>query len=470
MESSQKFIRGTIFQLLARVFFLFATMSIHFFSARYLGKNLYGILTLLLTIALIFRLFIVGGTYQTVSHFIAYYPDKIGEIYKTTIFMQIILTIFVSLAFVLLSPFIANFLKEEAIKKYGLYILLTIFSMSFYSYFTAIINGLKKLREQSLISMIYDFLRMSFIIAGLYCFKDLSFFFLGLFAATFIAGLIAMNLVFKNVFIKRSGFFPIKPLLFFSLPLIILTLLNTFLLNVDVLVIKRILVKNEFVGLYSAIANIAKVPYHIYLGFAFAILPTFSSFYSDNKKEKVNFYLAKIIKIIFIFSSFMTIICFYKGREIIRLIYGPKYEEGGIFLSGLIFSYSLLSIIILFNTTYISKKKNFFPVLLNTLILSLLILSDAIFVKFFGLKGAVYGAIITFLPFVIFLSASFFKKIFYKSQFKFAILILLTFFISYILKNMPFLAYTLLITFFYFFLALLLKIISPSELCFLIKK
>lgn len=462
------FIRGTAAQLVARLFFLISTIVLHKVAANILSPEQYATLGFLLIISLIFRLFLIGGVNQTVSHFLASTPDNQGAVLKSSFKLQLILTLIIVVLFIASVPVLQYLFEEKALNVCLLPLALTIGLMSLYGFYTAVLNGLHLLSRQAGVSMIYDFLRALGPIAGLLLFNNKLFgFFSGL---AFSMGLSALIVAFRVPRIAPAKeHFPLKILIKFAIPLVCITLLNTLFIHLDYLTVKKLFGSTEASAFYYSASNLAKVPYQIYIGFAFAILPFFSKLFLMNDHMKARTCFISILKFIFLASGFAFVITFYKGEYFMALVYNESYRPAAALLPRLILSYTFAAITILVNTTAIAAKKKGLVFRMNLFMVCLGAVLCYLFTRFIGYEATPFAIMITAmiaLPLALYKIFDNMQKLFTPILYYFLILSLLLW-VLHLFRSLNVYLFCFVAAFLYISIFSVFRIIRKDDIRFL---
>lgn len=123
----------------------------------------------------------------------------------------------------------------------------------------------------------------------------------------------------------RSGFESVKKISRFSFYQLLFNLTNYFVTNSDTLLVGKFL-GEEKAGLYNKSYQLMTYPVSMFSGAITPALHPILSEYQDDR-EKMYDYMVRIFRILIYFSVFVSSVCFFAPREIIRLLYGNNWDS-----------------------------------------------------------------------------------------------------------------------------------------------
>ena len=353
--------------LLALVLSKVFSYSYRIIIARYFGANIYGVLSLALVVIGFFVAFFTLGFPDGVTRFVALYrgkkeDKKIKSLLDFSSKILLIISIIASLICFFLSDFIAiNIFHNPSISHFLKSLSIVIPFWIFAAFFLSIIRAYEKIGVYSIIENIIQnagkvFFLILFILFGLRENAILFSFFAGIFLMFLSSYLyfkikIAPRLNGTNQKLKKTDS---SAFLSYSLPLMFLGVISTFLFWIDSFTIGFFKSTLE-VGYYNAVVPIAillSLTPQIFLRLTF---PLITKEYSQKKLSHIKEVSKQISKWIFIINLPVFILMFLFPGAIINILFGEEYLiaitalrfllVGSLFSSIAIISNNLLSMI-----------------------------------------------------------------------------------------------------------------------------
>lgn len=314
------------------IILFFSTMGLnvfaflfHFYMGRALGPSNYGVLGVLLAIALFFTI-AVFTTQTSIAKFTSEFKakkqyDKINFLLRASLKKLTLYGLIAVLIFIAISPLLAKFLHIPT----SLLILLSplILFINLLAINRGIMQGLQRFKKLgfNLISegILKFFGGILLVLIGWEVY--------GAIVAIVLSVVIALILSFKplkeilNNSIKK---FNTKLVYKYSLPVLIMLLSLTAFYNVDILLVKHFF-SNKDAGFYSATSLIGKILFFGSLSISQVMFPKVSNLYTKKKPHKHILY-----KSLFIISLFLVpgiIIYFLFPKIVILVLYGKQFLE-----------------------------------------------------------------------------------------------------------------------------------------------
>src|SRR3989344_4728605 len=248
--------KGTIYLTLASLAVVLSNYLINIGVARFLGIELYGVFGILTSLFFINSIFLNTGVPLSVSKFMAESKYSFSAIFRSSLILQLVLTVSLVLFYLIFSRIISvNLLNDPSLTRYLLLVGVAVVPLSFLSLYTdGFFSGLRDFKKQAIVRIIYSFLRIILVIfflaLGFQLYGVLTGFFLSALGCLLLALFIfKKKKYFENPLSLKISIFKI---LRFSTPLVIASLAFTLTRSVNVLFIKGILNDNIQAGLYTA--------------------------------------------------------------------------------------------------------------------------------------------------------------------------------------------------------------------------
>jgi len=312
---------------------------------------------------------ILAGSVNTIIvRFVAEYfskheDDKLKLFYEKTFKIFIVLSILISLLFIILSPLIKNYLNIDNI---WYVVLVGVGISAFYlqSLNSAFLQGLMKFKLISLLNAVGSFIKLLvgvvLVLFGLKVFSGLLAI-LVMSLGVFIVGLIPLRFLLAKRKVQNVHV-PIREIFKYSLPSFFTILFLTFFTSADVILVKHFFNAHD-AGFYAGLSLIGKVIFYFTGPIPLVMFPLLVKRYHNGENFHGLFYLALLLVLLpslaiagfyFLFPKFVVDL-FLGGRD--YLFITPYLGIFGIYLS----IFSMLNVCVSFFLS-INKTKVIFPV------------------------------------------------------------------------------------------------------------
>lgn len=320
-----------ISQIITYTIGFFITM----YTARYLGVEGFGILSLAISITGMFGIIVDMGLGTLMIREIA--RDK--SVRDKYLFNVTLIRLFLSFLMLALIISTVNLIGYSAIVKDVIYIIsLSVMIAAFSGVFTAVFQSYEKMDYSSAVSIINSFLMFFGTMLGIYYGLDILYF-----ASIYLISN-SITLIFTILIYIRKFSFPKieinlnfwKPTLKEALPYGITGIFVTVYYSIDSVMLS-IIVGNETVGVYNAAYKFVFLFLSLYSVFALAIFPVMSTFYK-NSKESLKYTYERSFKYLLIISIPLSLAVTLLANKLILLVYGSSYFPSIIALQILIWT------------------------------------------------------------------------------------------------------------------------------------
>lgn len=384
---------GTAYLLAAQIIFLISAYAIHIVLGRYLGPVAYGLFGVVLYASTIVYTFGASGLPMAVSRYISAEPEKAEAIFQRGLQLQLYLAIPISLAFFIAAPWIAHLLGDDTLAP--LFKIVAPIT-AFYGVFIIVIqfhNGKRRYGVQSL------WLTLSYILrAG--CAIGLAVLGYRVYGAVF--GLVIaigiscfLILIMRQPEEKREPF-PASTMIHFSAPLFFASIGYAFLVNLDLMFVKKLVPGAASAGYYTSAKAMAQITPFAFAALRAALYPAVSSAYSSGDMTSLQGYIRKANRLLLQVILPVFIIFSLNSKGILRLIYGAEYLAAAPALCWLILAFCMLAIFLVHESIITGCG---FPKISSAITLVLLPVSitlQVILIPVYGLVGAAIASVVTF--------------------------------------------------------------------------
>ena len=333
--------KGTIYHIISRVAFLASSYAIHISMAYLLvDPRDYGTLGVMLSLITLMRVFLSTGLPQATSHSIAQDEDHAYAILRTSTWIQLSAALILCVVYVGAIPLWTSLLNDNSLTPYILLSALLIPLMGAHQINMAYFNGRRKFGNHAFFVGLYSVGRAVFAIALVLLGMSIGGVLLGLILAA------AMAIVFEWRLVERvrDDFRPdIGKLLRFASPLILMSIGLSFLVNLDLLMLKHFFPESDMIGFYTGGMNLGKAPYFIFAAFAITILPTVSKALADKDDERAQKLVMRNLSLLSFLGVPTAAIVLATPEALLSLIYPDAYVAAARPLGILVVSMTLLA-------------------------------------------------------------------------------------------------------------------------------
>lgn len=294
------------------------------FAARLLGATEYGVFSYALGLAGFFTIFADIGISQILTKEISREPQKSTQYFATSFWIKIALLVFTTILLIFAAP---HFSKIESAKALLYFVaLLTIFD-NLREFINASFRAKEKMEFEALVNVSMN-IAIAVIGAIVLYFsqtaKAITIAYVGSAGVGFLVATLIARGEFKKII---SGFDKslIKPILKLAMPIVLLSLLGVFMLNVDTIMLGWFRTAKE-IGFYSAGQKIIQLLYMIPAIIASALFPAMSR--AAGQKEKVALIMERGVSAVYSFALPLVVGGIILATPIINFLYGQEYTPG----------------------------------------------------------------------------------------------------------------------------------------------
>jgi O-antigen/teichoic acid export membrane protein len=388
-------VKGTIYYIVAALIFVLCSYTIHIVVARHLGPSLYGVFGVVFSVFSVFDLFVRSGVGKAVSKFVAEEDCPVG-VFRSSLRLQLWVSSSVTILYLLSSDIIASVLGDKLLGSYLRISALCIVPYALVSTYNGYLNGLRKFDREALSSICYSLIKITIVLLLLLLMCNIEGIIVGYVISAVISVFISRQLAIRFIGNLEETLVPIRGLILFAMPVAIVSITETLLMNIDILLVKRILHDNTMTGLYVSAANLARIPWHIHGAFYMTLFPLIS--FATAKKDyglakesitqSLRYFLIVILPISFLISI--------SSANLIKYFYSDEFISASSSLSVLVFGIMLMSIFILLTGINSASGRPYVSLGLSALLLPISIVSNLIFIPKYGLIGAAVGSTIAY--------------------------------------------------------------------------
>src|SRR3989344_4676376 len=359
------FYKNSIFIFAASLIMNATGYFYHFFVGRVLGPSAYGVLGTLLTI-----LYIINVPFNTIQTTISKFTtnlktnneiNSVNYLLRSSLKKILIYSSIVFLGYIILSRFIADFLKITNILPVILIGTLVVFALLL-AVTWGVIQGLQMFKPLGYSMIIQGFIKLGLGVL-------LVLFGLGVngaviaIALSFLLPFLLTLFTLKKYFSKGEKKYSTKDIFHYSIPVLIAMMSITLLFSLDVFLVKHYFSDIES-GYYAALAMLGKVIYFGSISIVYVMFPKVVELNEKNLPSRN--ILVKSLLIVATFCGLATLFYFIFPKFTISLLFGndflsiaPLLGKFAIFMSVL----ALVYVLIFYNLSL--HKKSFIFLLVS---------------------------------------------------------------------------------------------------------
>lgn len=323
----------------------------HIFMGRILGPSYYGELAALLSFISILGIIPFSLGLVIIKFISSTKDEKQISVLTVTIGRKlIVLSVVIFVGISLLSPFIASFLN---ISNYFLVIITGLgFTFSLLSFFyKSILQGLLKFNQFILSQITENLFKLILGVVLVLMGYSINGAILGLIIAFFIGLLLSRYFIRDYIKETKKISFNLKPLIAYSLPVLIQSFAATSLITSDLLLVKHFFPQHE-AGIYAAVSNLGKIIFFGSGPISAVMFPLVAKKHAIGEKYLKLFLFSLGLTVILCF--FILSIYFLFPEFAIAILYGSPYFAAKSYLLEYSFFISLFTISSLLVNFYLS--------------------------------------------------------------------------------------------------------------------
>lgn len=373
---------GTIYLMASSLFFMLSGYVINIWLGTYLGPLDYGVYGVVIALMTALNLMQSAGVPQAVSKYIAEDEANADAILKSGLRLQLGSTLALSVLFFLLASPLALLLRDPRLAPYIRASAFVLLPYSLMTLYLGYYNGLHFFKRQALIYTAYSFAKIGAIIGLVTAFR-----LYGAVAGFVLSPLLAclFGLRRPRAGVRRSAY---APLVRFSLPLVVFSVLSILHLSVDLLFVKALIVEDAAAGYYTAAQNIARIPYYGLSGLSLALFPSISRAMGKGLVEEARDLVRRSLRAVLLLLVPGALLMSATSRQLLQLLYSDEYEAAAGSLSILVLGVSAITLFTILSSVVSSAGNPRLSMLLAGAGLATTCLLCLAFVPRFGLEGA----------------------------------------------------------------------------------
>ena len=390
-EVSKKAISTAFVKLVGMVFSIIVSV----FIGRTLGAEGLGVINLANRIVAVLLVICMFGMRQVLIKEIAIGRNRgdlkrIGDSLKTAYFLNVVISIVVSISLIILSPWLANsFFKIPELEWVLVLSFIVIPFQILSQIFSSGLTGYRKIWQASLVDQTLSVF-IVFLILFIYyilsieitTFNVVIAYVIGRLTTTLALG-VYWHTIFSSILKKERK---TKELIRTAFPIFLVSLTETIYKNIDIIMIGSLCSAKE-VGIYTVASRIAILSGFLLNVANSTVSPKFATLYDENKKPELEKLVQFVTIALFLISLAILIMSMGFGSFILS-IWGSEFKSGYsvlvILAIGQFFNVATGTVGTLLTMTGFEKKL----LSVNTIFMILNLILNYIFINYWGIEGA----------------------------------------------------------------------------------
>jgi len=347
------FKKGTITLILGWVSLPVTGYVFNIWLARNFEPEIYGVYGLVISMLIWLQIFVITGLPHSVQKFVSSDEQNAYSILWTTVCIQLVVAVCLFIIVFFATPLLARLFHDRRLILYCRVAFLQLLFYGFFHLLVAFQNGLRRFGKQATLLIIYSLSKLGFVFLLVYLFRSIMGAFLA-HSAGAVVGL-AVGILFLKEKMKQP-FYDMRKLIRFAIPTLLYSLMITFLLYIDLWVVRYFL-EDKICGFFVASSNIARIPYFLVVGLSATVLPTVSRRLASGALNRVRSTIEFSIRFFILMVVPIGILIMMFSRDIMTILYSSAYSSGGPILSVLIWGVILIAFLYLLTTIIIADNR-----------------------------------------------------------------------------------------------------------------
>ena len=346
------FKKGTITLILGWGSLPLTGYVLNIWLARYFEPEIYGVYGLVMSILIWLQIFVITGLPHSVQKFVSSDEQNAGSILWTTVCIQFVVMLCLLIIVFFAIPLLARLFHDRRLIFYCRIAFLQLLFYGFFHLLVAFQNGLRRFGKQATLLIIYSLSKLGFVFLLVTILRSIT----GALLANSAGAVVGLVVGILFLTEKRiQPFYDMRKLIRFAIPTLLYSLMITFLLYIDLWVVRYYL-EDRICGFYVASSNVARIPYFLVVGLSATVLPTVSRRLATGALNAVRSTIEFSIRFFILIAVPIGILTMVFSRDIMTILYSSAYSSGGPILSILIWGVIFIAFLYLLTTIIIADN------------------------------------------------------------------------------------------------------------------
>ena len=308
------------------------------------GEAAFGVYGLVINHVSIFNMVVVGGTLQAVSKLVSESPGHARRTLNSALRLQLVVGVPIAALYVLSAPWVAGQLNDPALTPYIRVSGAIVLMYCFYAVFVGYFNGLKRFTGQAMLDIGFastkTVLLVGAVLAGFGVMGAIVGFAATAVVMTVVAGVWVVRLGRGSPADQGApGDSRVGRLAAFMLSIMLYTFLLNAILRADLFLLKAFAaadggdaatqLSNRLVGVYTAVVNVARLPYQAVIAITFVAFPLISRATFDGDRVTARGYIEQTARSSLLLAAGMVAVLLAQRQPVLAALYPQGYSAGG---------------------------------------------------------------------------------------------------------------------------------------------
>ena len=397
--SGDRLARGTVFSVTAQLAAAALGFALTLFLARQLGPTIFGRYGVIISFLAWAEFLVITGIPDAVARAIATDGGRRRAVFRSGLLLEALFAAALFVLFWLLAPrFSAGLFHNPSLAGAFRLAALDIPLYAMFSIHLGYLRGVRGFARQSWCIGFYAAAKVlsstALVLAGF----SLEGALIGNAAGSLAALVLARVLVTRDCGrLPQSGSYPARTLVSYALPLVGGVLLYNALISVDLWMVERLVAEDVEVGLYTAVWNMARTPYFIFMGLSVVIFPGLSRVLAAGDGSRARLQLQEASRLFLLMAVPLVFFCATSASGLMGLTFSEAYSphRSGPLLAVLIAGYTLLSFGLISGAALSAAGRLGLVIATNLALLTAQIALTSWLIPLLGLSGAVLSTLLT---------------------------------------------------------------------------
>ncbi len=397
--SGDRLARGTVYSVAAQLVAAALGFTLTLFLARWLGPTVFGRYGVIISFLAWSEFLVITGIPDAVSRAIAADSTQRRAVLLAGVRLEIVFAVALFGVFWLSAPWFSSVLFHNP-SLAGAFQLaaLDIPLYALFSIHLGYLRGVRGFARQSWCIGFYAGAKVLTSITLVFAGFSLEGALIGNAAGSLAALVLARLLVSADIRrAPRSDTYPALSLLGYALPLVAGILVYNALISADLWMVERLVPDDGEVGLYTAVWNMARTPYFLFMGLSVVLFPGLSRVLAAGQGTRARRQIQEAVRLFLLIAVPLVFFSATSGSGLMGLAFSDAYapHRSGPLFAVLIAGYTLLSFGLISSAALSAAGRLALVLSINLALLAGQIALTHWLIPLLGLSGAVLATLLT---------------------------------------------------------------------------
>lgn len=316
--------RGTFLLMGGQLIFMISGYFINILLARKLGPQELGLYGIVMAVLVWVEIFIMNGVPTAMQKLLGSGEADPAALTTAGFRLQVVYCLIVWLAFCAATPLMAWFFQDGRLYNLLWIASLDILLYGMYWLYAGILSGKRRFAAQAGTTVSYSLGKLTAVVALVVFGWGVAGAVIGNWLGSGV-GLLAGARLAKREKNAATVSAAAREIVRFARPIVFYSIMMNLLLYIDIFCIKRFLTDAE-VGYYHVAGTLARVPYFIFIGLSFTLLPVLSRAIADNAQAEAQRRIEQVIRFMAILLVPATLFIWQNSTAVIRWLYTATFD------------------------------------------------------------------------------------------------------------------------------------------------